>query len=333
MSVYPRGQGLQIEAARAASSVGPAFVALLLEDERSRADAVSALLSQLAGPETRVVRVDAQLRSLLTLDRPTDRAADAVARVLAERQGREAQVVLLIEQAEALPYGTLLSLQAMAPYFVRAGRPALRVAFVGRPTFRALVAAEELAPLRQALGFDAELAGGASDLAATGAATARARLARARRRALQIYLLAALALLAGMAALVYWGLEAPSKPNIPALAATPAVPSQAASVPPALVPLLEQPPPTSPPPAETGQPASLHRDFDSFLAGSGRSAASLTQAQRDALVSEFLRRRAPPGHACRRAGSVRRGPCAGRASGGHVVHATARGAQDTGRPA
>ncbi len=268
MSAYPRGQGLQIEHARAASPVGPAFVALLLDDERGRADAVAALLSQLAGPETRVVRVDGRLRSLLTLDRAAEHAADAVARALAERQGRETQVVLLVEQAETLPLGTLRSLQAMAPYFVQAGRPALRVAFVGRPTFRALVADEEFAPLREALGFESDLGGGVGDLAGV----ARLRLARARRRALQVYLLAALGLLAGMAALIYWGLEAAPKPNAPTLAATP------------VAPLLPQPPPVTPMPA----PASALEQ-----SAPTSPPAETGQAQRDARPSGLLRQRLP----------------------------------------
>lgn len=249
-----------------------------------RAEAVSTLIAQLARPETRVIRVDNRLRSLLTLDH----AVDAVARVLAERQGRETQVVLLIEQAETLPLGTLRSLQAMAPYFVEAGRPALRVAFVGQPTFRALIAGEEFAPLRQALGFEPTLVGG-------GAARAR----WAQGKALRVTVLAALALLlAGTAALVSWSLEAARRPNAPVVAATASAPPSARPPPaaplPASVAALEQPPPMPPPPAETSQSAALHREFDAFLANSGHSAASLTPAQRDAMVSEFMRRRAAP---------------------------------------
>lgn len=139
------------------------FTAVLLDDDQRHASALADLLSSLATPDVRVIRMGSASRSHSMLERilaPIARAdspsrlaenARLIARTIAERQGQEACVVLLIRQAERLQHGVLRSLQAMAPYFAQAGEPTLQVAFIGRPTFQALLDSEDLAPLRQAL--------------------------------------------------------------------------------------------------------------------------------------------------------------------------------------
>jgi len=142
------------------------FIALLLEDDRERAAAVSALLSRLAGPEVRVIRMGAPsprfrpaLERILIQAAGLDgkalsgNSARLIARTVAKRQGREERVVLLIEQAHVLHPKMLRALQAMAPYFTQDGEPTLQVTFVGRPVFQAWLAGEDMAPLRGALGF------------------------------------------------------------------------------------------------------------------------------------------------------------------------------------
>jgi hypothetical protein len=139
------------------------FTAVLLNDDQKRASALADLLSSLATPDVRVIRIGSASRSHSMLERilapvaqadsPSRLAENArlIARTIAERQGRETRVVLLIRQAERLQHGVLRSLQAMAPYFTQAGEPTLQVAFIGRPAFQALLDGEDLAPLRQAL--------------------------------------------------------------------------------------------------------------------------------------------------------------------------------------
>jgi len=148
---------------------GRPFIALLLEDDRKRADALSALLSSLAQPDVRVIRMGSSMRSRLRLEHILIQVAAPesemlladnarrIARTIAERQGQETRVVLLIKQAETLHSKTLRSLQAMAPYFAQNGDPTLQVVFVGRPAFRALLVGKDLAPLREALGLQADV--------------------------------------------------------------------------------------------------------------------------------------------------------------------------------
>lgn len=145
------------------------FTALLLEDDRQRADALSTLLSGLAKPRVRVVRMGSSVRSRLTLERVMLQAtgqegsafladnARRIARTIAERHRHETSVVLLITQAETLHSKTLRLLQAMAPYFAEHGAPTLQVVFVGRPAFRSLLDGRGMTPLREALGLPASI--------------------------------------------------------------------------------------------------------------------------------------------------------------------------------
>ena len=146
--------------------LGRPFNALLLENDKQRADALLALLVRLTTAEVRVVRMDGGTRhSLETLEHILAQAAGSdaeaftgddarsIVRAIAKRQGHEKGVMLLIKQAETVPPTMLRALQAAAPYFVHDGDPTLRVTFVGRPAFLALLDGPGLAPLRQALGF------------------------------------------------------------------------------------------------------------------------------------------------------------------------------------
>ena len=145
------------------------FISILVEDERERAVTASALLATLSGTTVRVVQVGNPLRSLLTLERiliqvgavkhDATREVDArlIVQAMTDRQGSEARIVLLIDRAETLHPMVLHSLQAMEPHFVQAGRPTLQVLFVGHPAFLALLADEELTPLRTSLGMRADL--------------------------------------------------------------------------------------------------------------------------------------------------------------------------------
>ncbi len=144
------------------------FTALLLEDDQERPAAVSALLSRLAGPDVRVIRMGGPSpRSRPALERVlvqaagldgkalTGNSARRIVRAVAKRQGQEKRVVLLIEQAHMLHPKMLHALQAMAPHFTQDGEPTLQVIFVGRPVFQAWLAGEDMASLREALGFPA----------------------------------------------------------------------------------------------------------------------------------------------------------------------------------
>ncbi len=147
---------------------GHPFTALLRDDDEQREAALSRLLSELARPDVRVVRMGNSMRSRLMLEHiliqvagpdgkmSQEDAARRIARTIAERQGRETRVVLLITQAETLHSKTLRLLQAMQPYFVENGAPTLQVMFVGRPAFRALLEGRGMTPLRDALGFQPE---------------------------------------------------------------------------------------------------------------------------------------------------------------------------------
>ncbi len=141
------------------------FTALLQDDDQQRDAALSRLLSDLARPDVRVVRMGNSMRSRLMLEHiliqvagpdggmTQDDGPRRIARTIAERQGRETRVVLLITQAETLHSKTLRLLHAMRPYFAEAGAPTLQVVFVGRQAFRALLDARGIAPLREALGL------------------------------------------------------------------------------------------------------------------------------------------------------------------------------------
>ncbi len=141
------------------------FTALLQDDDQHRDAALSRLLSELARPDVRVVRMGNSMRSRLMLEHllirvsgtdagiSQEETARRIARTIAERQGRETRVVLLITQAETLHSKTLRLLQAMQPYFTENGAPTLQVVFVGRQAFRALLDGHGMTPLREALGF------------------------------------------------------------------------------------------------------------------------------------------------------------------------------------
>jgi len=146
---------------------GRSFTALLRDDDQARDEALAALLSSFARPDIRVVRMGNSMRSRLMFEHvliqatgpdgqtSLDGNARQIARTIAERQNREAFVVLLITQAETLHSKTLRLLQAMRPYFAEAGAPTLQVVFVGRPAFRALLDERGMTPLQEALGFAA----------------------------------------------------------------------------------------------------------------------------------------------------------------------------------
>ncbi len=171
---------------------GRPFIAVLADDDRKRAGALSALPSGLAASGVRMVRIGSPSRSHQVLERilapvaGTDdpaRLADnarLIARAIAERQGQETRVMLLIRQAERLRPGVLRSLQAMAPYFAQAGEPTLQVAFIGRLEFRSLLDTQDLTPLRQALGIGLEQPG--RPLSANPPRTAAPQKAAAARR-------------------------------------------------------------------------------------------------------------------------------------------------------
>ena len=144
---------------------GRPFAALLHDDDQQRDIALSRLLSELARPDVRVVRMGNSVRSRLMLEHvliqvsgtegriSQEEAARRIARTIAERQGRETRVVLLITQPETLHSKTLRLLQAMQPFFAENGAPTLQVVFVGRQAFRALLDGRGMTPLREALGF------------------------------------------------------------------------------------------------------------------------------------------------------------------------------------
>ena len=144
---------------------GRPFTALLHDEDQQRDAALSRLLSELAQPEVRVVRMGNSVRSRLMLEHiliqvsgtagriSQEEAARRIARTIAERQGRETRVVLLITQAETLHSKTLRLLQAMQPFFAENGLPTLQVVFVGRQAFRAVLDGRGMTPLRDALGF------------------------------------------------------------------------------------------------------------------------------------------------------------------------------------
>ena len=144
---------------------GRPFTALLQDDDQQRDAALARLLSELARPDVRVVRMGNSMRSRLMLEHilirvsgtdgsvSQEEAAHRIARTIAERQGRETRVVLLITQAETLHSKTLRLLQAMQPFLAENGAPTLQVVFAGRPAFRALLDGHGMTPLREALGF------------------------------------------------------------------------------------------------------------------------------------------------------------------------------------
>lgn len=401
------------------------FTALLREDERERAADLNAVLAELRPPQVRVIRVGNPLRSPLTLERILIQVAgpegevfggdDArlIVRAIAEQQGQESHVILVIEQADTLHIKVLRSLQAMSPYFTQDGIPTLQILFVGRPAFLALLAGVELTPLREDLGFEDSIAApvpGAAmadppapspapvapevltvlrtkpprpdtreaDAATEPAATSppamltpaslppapsappKAPLPEAaaaptpgeldipqpvahvpeewdvpddvepedddsdlagyapppvarRRGTLFLRVLVALAILFGTAFAAFFGLRAlfyRDVPDRPALSSRGPASSQPSARPApsgAAGPLAADPqpapaPPVSPasplptvvtpaPPAgmpSTEQAARMRRDFDAFLAGSGRNVAALTEAQRSALFDEYL---------------------------------------------
>jgi len=303
------------------------FMALLLDDERRHAAAVASLLSRISGSDARVVRVDARLRSLLAFERaagpdgwtPPESDAHSVALALAERQGSETQIILLMERAETLMPATLRSLQAMAPYFAQPGRPTLQVVFVGRPAFRALLAGAELTPLRVALGFEGSLPGHEP---APAEAVSRPQPA-GRRGALAIYPVVAVAVAAAVAGAAYLGMSGPPDRKMPVatipsrpLAPPPIVPPSPLA-PPTVPALAPAPPAAAPaPPAvaptpiapEEDQPARLRQAFNAFAASSGRNVAALPEAQRNALVSEFLASRSRNADAKAAAAVAKPGP-------------------------
>lgn len=138
------------------------FAIHLIPDDQDATAAVASIVAGLAGPDVRVVRAGNPLRSPLTLDRILIQVsgpdgvvqgsdANLLVRAIAERQAQETRVVLLVEQAETIHPKVLRSLQAMAPFFVQAGSPALQVVFIGRPSFRDLLDGEQLPLLRAAL--------------------------------------------------------------------------------------------------------------------------------------------------------------------------------------
>jgi hypothetical protein len=144
------------------------FTALLRDDDQERDAALYRLLSELARPDVRVVRMGNSMRSRLLLEHiliqvagpdgkvSKEDGARRIARTIAERQGRETRVVLLITQAETLHSKTLRLLQAMQPYLAEDGAPTLQVVFVGRQAFRALLDGRGMTPLREALGLQPE---------------------------------------------------------------------------------------------------------------------------------------------------------------------------------
>ena len=350
---------------------GLPFHAVLHDDDRVRTTAVSELLASVAGPDVRVVRVGNPLRSPLTLDRILMQVAgpdgdiilgqDAtVVQAITRRQAQETRVLLVIEQADTLHPAALRSLQAMTPHFKQDGQPALRVAFVGRTAFRDLLAGEDLAPMRAALGIpdkannpvtlepappvmavrQTQPAAPASPEPARPAVAAHEALAepvpaRSSRWLLRAVLV--LVLLGGAVAASIQGLRSlfyrdvpprpalatvipapaltpqpdpepnppavvPTTPLLPAPALLPPEPVPPAPLPPVaaptpapVLPAVITPPPPSPP---TDQTARLRRDFETFLARSGRGTATLTDAQRAILFDEFLEWRAQnPGNA------------------------------------
>ena len=293
-------------------------MALLLDDERRHSVAVAALLSRISGPDARVVRVDARLRSLLAFGRtadpdgrmPPESDARSVARALAERQGSETQIILLMERAETLTPAILRSLQAMAPYFAQPGRPTLQVVFVGQPAFQALLAGAELTPLRVALGFEGSLRGHEPASAEAVLQTQPAR----RRRASAIYPVAAVAVAAAVAGAAYLGVSQPPDRKVPAAATTPARPLAPPPVPssapaPATVPAFAPSPPAAAPVAtEEDQPAHLRGALNAFVANSGRDMAGVPETGHNAPVSEFLALRSRNADAGPAAAAAKPGP-------------------------
>lgn len=138
-------------------------MAVLSTDAHAASAAVDGCLALLSDDPIRVVRVRGLPGAPLTLSRIVEeiganhrdgpRADDdeLIVRVLATRSRGEAQVVLLLEQAELLPLPTLAFLQVALTVF-GARTPRLQLLFAGHPKFMPLVDRDELAPLRDRLG-------------------------------------------------------------------------------------------------------------------------------------------------------------------------------------
>ncbi len=156
---------------QAAVQGGAPFAAILVDQPHEQAAAVTAFLAEVAGPETRVVRMHDPTQPHRTLQRIVDQVAGPagevfrgdqarlMVRAVAERQAQERRVLLVIERAETLRPELLRSLQTMAPYFAESQQPALQVLFVGRPIFRMLLDQQSMAPLRRALESGTNVAG------------------------------------------------------------------------------------------------------------------------------------------------------------------------------
>ena len=156
------GEGMYDEAGHDAAAAtnavsalqaGHPFSLLLAADDRQRAAELDAVLDAVAADgRTRIVTATNPLRARLTLERlliqvlhgadPVPDDGPATIRRIAERQGDETRVILVIERAETLHPEVLHFLGRTAAYFPDAA-PRLQVLFVGRPEFQAMLEAPD----------------------------------------------------------------------------------------------------------------------------------------------------------------------------------------------
>jgi len=247
-----------------------------------------------------------------------DVSADAdeqIVRILARRSGEEAQVLLIIEQADLLPLQTLAFLQVASIVF-GARTPRLQLLFAGHPRFLQRVDRDELRHLHERLEAVIRLrpsrAGPASSLAAPGSVTAGGGRARARAvprsNRPRMVLVAVLALMAVTAAATLAVLQydapplieetddaaAPGAPQVdPPAAGTVEPQAMQPAQPPQQATRDAAPAPTAPPerraPPSGEQLARLRGEFDRFLAQTEWGSKRMSEAERSRLFNEYLR--------------------------------------------
>jgi hypothetical protein len=264
---------------------GEPFTSLLIDEVPSRLSAAETVVREVADPETRVVQITNPLRSALSLERVfmqavgpevdlrIPRTDEQLARLLARPLGKETKVLLVIHQPETLDIETREILSRMAAYFPTL-TPRVQILFCGATAFQPPV------PLPEP---DWTLA------LATGE-TKRTQHRLGARTAVVLFVLTL-----GFSGTVLWqdhpgwsealGRMGPHRTAEPPAVPAPVAPAAAAE--PSAVPVA--------PPAHVDDFASLRREFDGFLAARAPALITLSQAQKDALIQEFLdRRRARP---------------------------------------
>ena len=274
----------------ASIQAGHIFTCILAEDPALCAAKLDAVLDSIADLDTRIVRVGNPLRSPLTIERILIQAAGPeadsrierdpplLAAVLAARVDDETRLLVAVEQPQTIDPDTLQILHAMRPYLEQT-QPRVQFLFAGPPAFAAALASPDPPP-------------------APTAQPASITPKPPRWRATAFALVAACIIVAAAAiALRPRPSPPPTAPSPPASSAealpNKPVQTQAAQAAPASAPAsmpTQQAPAVlqTPAPAESESDARLRREFDVFLARTGQPAARLPEAQRAALLDEFL---------------------------------------------